>query len=1015
MSAAEAGAPGPGRPSEGALPPGADRLDAFISYARRPDDREFVGWLSGELSLRGKRIWLDRSNIEPAADWRARIAKGIERASAFIFVISQSSASSVECGKELELAVGGHKRIIPVVLRAVPEGSLPAALTVPNWISFEDAPGRAQAVDQLIEALESDLAWRDRSADLAVRAHQWLGAGKDDSFLLRGSALRAAQSWYEGRHQHKEQPTDEQYRYLTASHARSRRTRRWRLSATVLTLVLLAVAGIVAFQQNQAASSNGELATTRGRVATAQNLVAMAHSVAGTQPRTSLLLSVEAAKLDPAAPRIRANLITQLAQTHYAGTLAGDSHRVTALAISPDGDLLAEATSSGALILWDIAREYHWRKLSVLKCHAPFINSIAFDVDGKSLACIDSSQSAASVIIWDITDPVHPALQSTISNVGGALAFSPDGRTLAVGIGHGVAVFSLANPGHPAPIMRFGFPQAKLSTVVDAEYLAFGPDGRTLIATSGVFAELGVVYIWNIADRYHPRLLSTRQITIAHDAGLSVALNPSGTILATTSTASGARLWNIRNPADPKRIAVLNGGTSRGAVIALAFAPDGNSLAIGYTDNTVDLWDVGNLAHPRVAANLAGSAANTYAMAFSSRNLLAVGSLDTTLLWNVSAPAQPSQLPATISTNPDWTLNAVEFARAATGTLLATVSNHLHRAGGNLTNPGLLTLWNVGDGSKASALASLATLSSLNPPPGVYLSPNGNTAVTATAGNTVAVWNIANPRYPRREALMGSGPVWASGAAAAFSPNGRTLVITTPHGWQLWNVGSNRPAPFCQISNNGSFSGIALSPDSNTLAASREGGVALWDISNCRHPRLLSQLPRSLGIPVAFSPNGRVLVTQPGEITGIPANWSSVSPKLWDVTDPTHPRLLSTLPIHTGVVIRNAALSQNGNLLATADDQGTKTLWDLSDPAQPVEIATLPGNSNSAAAIAFSADGRMLAAGRTKAAASLWSINSLAAISANPIAEACSITGPGLTHKEWSSYIPNLPYEPICP
>ena len=48
------------------LPAGDERLDAFISYARRPGDREFVDWLSSELTGRDKQVWLDRTSIEPA-------------------------------------------------------------------------------------------------------------------------------------------------------------------------------------------------------------------------------------------------------------------------------------------------------------------------------------------------------------------------------------------------------------------------------------------------------------------------------------------------------------------------------------------------------------------------------------------------------------------------------------------------------------------------------------------------------------------------------------------------------------------------------------------------------------------------------------------------------------------------------------------------------------------------------------------------------------------------------------
>jgi hypothetical protein len=53
------------------------RLDAFISYRRIPPDIEFVNRLQEALTARGKEVWLDLRAIEPAADWKSRIEKGI--------------------------------------------------------------------------------------------------------------------------------------------------------------------------------------------------------------------------------------------------------------------------------------------------------------------------------------------------------------------------------------------------------------------------------------------------------------------------------------------------------------------------------------------------------------------------------------------------------------------------------------------------------------------------------------------------------------------------------------------------------------------------------------------------------------------------------------------------------------------------------------------------------------------------------------------------------------------------
>ena len=47
---------------------GRARFDAFISYRRLPADTAFVDQLQETLAERGMDVWVDRTDIEPAAD-----------------------------------------------------------------------------------------------------------------------------------------------------------------------------------------------------------------------------------------------------------------------------------------------------------------------------------------------------------------------------------------------------------------------------------------------------------------------------------------------------------------------------------------------------------------------------------------------------------------------------------------------------------------------------------------------------------------------------------------------------------------------------------------------------------------------------------------------------------------------------------------------------------------------------------------------------------------------------------
>jgi len=69
-----------------------------------------------------------------------------------------------------------------------------------------------------------------------------------------------------------------------------------------------------------------------------------------------------------------------------------------------------------------------------------------------------------------------------------AVAFSPDGTTLAAGVTDGtVWMWNLADPAHPALIATLTGPQGHVFSV------AFAPSGRTLAAASND----GTVHLWD--------------------------------------------------------------------------------------------------------------------------------------------------------------------------------------------------------------------------------------------------------------------------------------------------------------------------------------------------------------------------------------------------------------------------------------------------------------------------------------------------------------------------------------
>ena len=161
---------------------------------------------------------------------------------------------------------------------------------------------------------------------------------------------------------------------------------------------------------------------------------------------------------------------------------------------------------------------------------------------------------------------------------------------------------------------------------------------------------------------------------------------------------------------------------------------------------------------------------------------------------------------------------------------------------------------------------------------------------------------------------------------------------------------------------------VAFSPGGHTLASgNRDGTVRLWDVTDPAHPKPLGQPLNGDDGPVfsvVFSPDGHTLAS--GSYDG--TIW------LWDVTDPAHPRSLGWIPTGGGAVDQ-VAFSRDAHTLASVNANGTVQLSDIADPAHPRPLGVvLGGGTATVLSVAFSPGAHTLASGNADGTVRLWDV-----------------------------------------
>jgi WD40 repeat protein/serine/threonine protein kinase len=625
---------------------------------------------------------------------------------------------------------------------------------------------------------------------------------------------------------------------------------------------------------------------------------------------------------------------------HLAERTDQNSEMVHALAVSPrrqlaatgGGPWLASPEPRGELVLRDAATGQERFARRGLR---GFISGLAFSPDGDRLAAVASAglgnagSPKGEWTLWNVQTGewfTHPEQDMA----GFSVAFSPDGRWVATGLGSEEAgsglvriwdvlsdepkcVASLTDPDRPGPV--FG--------------VAFSPEGRRIAAASP-----GQVRIWTgLANVWSPG--QALRVPSGHVS--AVAFRPDGEQLATAHWDNTVRLWDLKTSRELRTLF-----SHTGFVRCLAYSPDGHHLASGGEDNNMYLWDIET---GRPETTLHGHESFVTALAFHSDGRLVSGSLDRGVkTWDLVS-SRPLVFRKhgghvySLEFNPDGTrvlsAGADKTARiwdAMTGRELRSYRGHQH-------------------------IVALARFR-----------PNGRDVVSFDQHGTVRFWDSTDGR-DIEDPLVTSSYTYSWGNDVALRPDGLEIAVRAPGGTiQLWDL-TKRRVIHTLSGHTGKVVGLAYSFDGDRLFSTSAlgdpslidaqpgGELKLWDVTTGRE---LATLRRGIGVfrRLAVSPDGRRLAVSGGVL-------EAGETQVWDAE--TGETLL-TLHGHA-LGVHQVTFSPRGERIATAGADRMVRLWDA---ATGQELLTLGGHNAGVICLAFSPDGHQLASGSIDWTARIW-------------------------------------------
>ena len=825
-------------------------------------------------------------------------------------------------------------------------------------LTFDRDPGTREptvevAHEALLSAWDRLRGWIDEARDdirvrntLASAAADWEGAGRDESFLLRGARLERIASWAETT---TVSPSPGEAAYLEASLARRdeeraaeaeraarervlerRSIRRLRGIVAVVTAAALLASMLTAIALEQRGQARRE-----AQVATARELAAAAVANLEVDPELSILLAIKAVETTRSAdgsvlPAARDALHRAVTASRLALQVPGLGGLLT---WSPRGVFVTEGPEDSGLI--DIRDAETGERVHSFQGHEGDVNDVAFSPDGSLLA---STGKDGTLKVWDASTW---RLVSSLSSDGEAWgpSFSADGsRVSAVWNGDQVFVLDLSDDQVVSEI--------RLPFAIDT---ALSPDG-TRVAVATFFAGgggTGAVFDVSTGEEAFALRGLNRNPT---PASRGVSWSPDGRHVAVSSMDT-ARIWNATTGALQDTLA---GHT--GLVLSLAWSPDSTHLLTGSADGTVKVWEPGREGdQERWSLSAEDLRSGVTGVAFSPDGTWVMAgnaSLSVVKVWDLgpTGDAEWANLPA--AGRP-----AAEFMQD--GQHVVTTNPE----GADFESGRSITIWDLQAGGDPRTIGPAADFFQFL---GSDVSPDGGSI--ALGGRST---NYGGKSAARAWDTLTGEELYRFGHAldvneVALSPDGAYMATAS---WDGTAKIVDRSGRVIQVL--GEFNGdphpgdfvpydVAFSSDGYLVATAEsnlgEARVRIWDWARGEVVRTIG----AGGVPpvVDLDPTGPRAV-----LTG--------SEGLAEVRDLNTGALVAVLNGPPGGV-KDLAFSPDGSRIATAGFDGRVRLFDA-DTGTPQLV--LQGSGCAVEGVSFSPDGTKLVSSSACDGARIWALD----------------------------------------